>query len=69
MSGREDGNVRTEGGAGRGEPVQYASRDLETEFQSEKDFENGDYVELTVEQLDRCMETGEWPKWPDGSSL
>ena len=54
---------------GRGEPVQYASRDLETEFQSEKDFENGDYVELTVEQLDRCMETGEWPKWPDGSSL
>jgi hypothetical protein len=30
------------------------------------DFERGDYIELTVEQLERCAATGESP-WPDES--
>ena len=34
--------------------------------QAEEDFERGDYIELTVEQLDRCVATGESP-WPDES--
>lgn len=35
--------------------------------QAEEDFLRGDYIELTVEQLDRCIATGESP-WPDESS-
>jgi hypothetical protein len=31
-----------------------------------QDFERGDYIELTVEQLERCAATGESP-WPDES--
>jgi hypothetical protein len=34
--------------------------------QADEDFERGDYIELTVEQLDRCIATGESP-WPDES--
>jgi hypothetical protein len=34
--------------------------------QADEDFERGDYIELTVEQLDRCLATGESP-WPDES--
>jgi hypothetical protein len=50
--------------------AQCASPDLEAELlQADRDFEDGDYIELTVEELERCNETGEWPKWPDGSSL
>lgn len=31
---------------------------------AEADFERGDYIELTLEQLEHCAATGEWP-WPD----
>ena len=42
--------------------------DLESELlAAEKDFENGNFRELTLGQLDRCIETGEWP-WPEESS-
>lgn len=34
--------------------------------QAELDFERGDYIELTPEQLERCITTGESP-WPDES--
>jgi hypothetical protein len=34
--------------------------------QADEDFERGDYIELTVEQLDRSIATGESP-WPDES--
>ncbi len=30
-----------------------------------EDLERGDYIDLTPEQLDRWVESGEWP-WPDG---
>jgi hypothetical protein len=41
--------------------------DLEDELRSAaEDFERGDYIELTDEQLDRCIATGESP-WPDES--
>jgi hypothetical protein len=33
---------------------------------AEADFERGDYIELTPEQLRRAIETGESP-WPDES--
>ncbi len=32
------------------------------------EFDRGDYVELTREQLDHAAETGEWP-WPETESL
>jgi hypothetical protein len=31
-----------------------------------EDFKRGDYIELTVEQLENCAATGESP-WPDES--
>jgi hypothetical protein len=51
---------------GRGAPNPDA--ELEAELcAAVRDFETGNYIELTLEQLDRCIETGEWP-WPDESS-
>jgi hypothetical protein len=42
--------------------------DLEEELQqADEDFARGDFIELTIEQLDRCIAAGEWP-WPDESS-
>jgi hypothetical protein len=42
--------------------------DLDDELRSaERDFELGDFIEVTVEQLDRCVAAGEWP-WPSGAS-
>jgi len=41
--------------------------ELEAELrQAEADFVNGDYIELTAEQLERCIRTGESP-WADES--
>jgi hypothetical protein len=42
--------------------------DLQAELQqAEEDFANGDFFELTVEELDRCIAAGEWP-WQRASS-
>jgi hypothetical protein len=42
--------------------------ELEEELRrAEQDFARGDFIELTVEELDRCIETGAWP-WVDASS-
>ena len=47
--------------------VGQADPSLERELlQAMQDFEGGDYVELTVEQLEHCAATGESP-WPDES--
>jgi hypothetical protein len=47
--------------------VTWAGPDLERELaQAMEDFQRGDYIELTVEQLENCAATGEWP-WPDES--
>ena len=44
-----------------------ADPNLEHELQQAMDdFERGDYIELTVEQLEHCAATGESP-WPDES--
>lgn len=41
--------------------------EVEEELQrAERDFERGDYIELSRDQLERCIETGESP-WPDES--
>jgi hypothetical protein len=41
--------------------------ELEAELrQAEADFVNGDYLELTPEQLEHCIRTGESP-WSDES--
>lgn len=41
---------------------EIARAELEGELrQAERDFENGDYIELTTEELDRIIETGESP--------
>jgi len=41
---------------------EIAQADLAAEVrQAERDFENGDFIELTDEQLDRIVETGESP--------
>ena len=42
--------------------------DLEHELrQAEDDFARGDFIELTIEDLDRAIAAGVWP-WPDESS-
>ncbi len=42
--------------------------ELEEELlQAEQDFARGDYIELTVEALDRCIAAGKWP-WQRDSS-
>lgn len=47
--------------------VARAGPDLERELlQAMEDFERGDYIELTVEQLEHIAATGESP-WPDES--
>ncbi|HEX3594474.1 MAG TPA: hypothetical protein VHU80_05210 [Polyangiaceae bacterium] len=47
--------------------VVEADPDLERELvRAMEDFELGDYIELTVEQLEHCAATGESP-WPDES--
>jgi|HubBroStandDraft_2_1064218.scaffolds.fasta_scaffold479681_1 hypothetical protein len=44
-----------------------ATPDLADELrQADKDFARGDYLELTGEQLDRCVSRGESP-WADES--
>ncbi len=41
---------------------EIAQAELEDELrQAERDIENGDFIELTSEQLDRIVETGESP--------
>jgi hypothetical protein len=41
--------------------------DLDDELRrATEDFERGDYIEVTVEQLNRCVATGESP-WRDQS--
>jgi hypothetical protein len=48
-------------------PRPASESDLLSEILSaEADFERGDYIDLTPEQLARCIETGEFP-WPDES--
>jgi len=44
-----------------------SNTELEAEIlQAERDFEHGDFIDLTHEQLERCIATGESP-WPDES--
>jgi hypothetical protein len=39
--------------------------ELEEELlRAEADFERGDFIELSLEELDHCVQTGESP-WPD----
>ncbi len=41
--------------------------ELEEELlRAEADFERGDFIELSREELDHCIQTGESP-WPDES--
>jgi hypothetical protein len=41
---------------------------LEEELrQAEEDFVRGDFVDITIEELDRCIAAGEWP-WQHASS-
>ena len=35
--------------------------------QAEEDFANGDFIDITIEELDRCILAGEWP-WQDEPS-
>lgn len=35
--------------------------------QAEEDFARGDFVELTIDELDQCIAAGEWP-WQHASS-
>jgi hypothetical protein len=49
-------------------PEMMMQAELEEELQqAEEDFARGDFIELTVEELDRCVAAGQWP-WPDASS-
>jgi hypothetical protein len=49
-------------------PQAMLQAELEEELrQAEEDFARGDFVELTVEELDRCIAAGKWP-WQRASS-
>jgi hypothetical protein len=49
-------------------PEAAMQAELEEELrQAERDFARGDFIEVTVEQLDRCIAAGKWP-WPEESS-
>ena len=42
--------------------------ELEEELrQAEEDFARGNFVDLTIDELDRCIAAGEWP-WQHASS-
>jgi hypothetical protein len=48
-------------------PPSAISSELEDELRAAADdFERGDYIELSSEQLERCIANGESP-WPDES--
>jgi hypothetical protein len=62
------GNPGTKAAArGISSPPSAVSSDLEDELRSAtEDFERGDYIELSGEQLEHCIANGESP-WPDES--
>lgn len=42
--------------------------ELEEELRkAEEDFANGDFIDVTIEELDRCIAADEWP-WQDEPS-
>lgn len=42
--------------------------DLEDELRrAEEDFARGDFIDVDVDELDRCVAAGEWP-WPNEST-
>ena len=54
--------------AAAGELEVRADSDLMAELsRAEHDLTQGAFIELTVEDLDRCIVAGEWP-WASGSS-
>ncbi len=60
--------MTTRNAATTGSDATTQQADLEEELrQAEADFARGDFAELTLEELDRCVAAGEWP-WPDVSS-
>jgi len=43
--------------------------ELEEELrQAEEDLERGAFIDITIEELDRCVAAEEWP-WSDASSV
>jgi hypothetical protein len=66
MTGPDDGNPRSQPVEGD-RSIHYAAPDLEAELlQADGDFENGDYIELTAEQLEPYIAGA--CSWPDESS-
>jgi hypothetical protein len=60
--------MTTPNAAAKGTQATTQQAQLEEELrQAEADFAHGDFVELTLEEIDRCIAAGEWP-WPDESS-
>ena len=50
------------------ENLDATAQELEEELrQADQDFACGDFVELSLEELDRCIAAGKWP-WPEESS-
>lgn len=49
-------------------PDAATQAELEEELrQAEQDFTRGDFIEVTIEELDRSIAAGKWP-WQDESS-
>jgi hypothetical protein len=60
--------MTTPNAAAKGIDARTGQAELEEELrQAEADFARGDFIELRLEELDRCIAAGEWP-WPDESS-
>ncbi len=60
--------MTTPNAAAEGFEAMTGQGELEGELrQAEADFARGDFIDVTLDELDRCIAAGEWP-WPEESS-
>jgi len=60
--------MTTPNAAANGFETMTGQAELEEELrQADADFARGDFIDITLDELDRCIAAGEWP-WPEESS-
>jgi hypothetical protein len=60
--------MTTPNAAANGFEAMTGQAELEEELrQADADFARGDFIDITLDELDRCIAAGQWP-WPEESS-
>ncbi len=60
--------MTTPNAAANGCEAMTGQAELEEELrQADADFARGDFIDITLDELDRCIAAGQWP-WPEESS-